>query len=257
MEDLDTKRCKSTLCSSKDRRKNSSLFNTEETWWQYWVSHWIQETEHFAKDENIIWSPSPRANAIISQQVSIRNPRGLVGEDKNRDVGSHTAQFILPHCICLLWIKFEISSPDMWHFTLCSFSMLAHLFWGSLAPASDSSWKCSGWTGQQCTLISATLQVKAHIKCPAYCLASVPTKSAVITWFTSLQRPPWFLQEPRSQSYCWDRIPWLVCIFQAVRAPVEHLFFLAFQSIMFIFITPLTDQILVPASHDETNTYNL
>lgn len=155
--------------------------------------------------------------------MNLRNPRGSVGEAKNRDIGSHQKytqlSLFFPTVICLLWIKFEISSPDMWHFTLCSFSMLAHLFWGSLAPASDSSWKRYGWTGQWCTFISANLQVEVHIKCPAYCLAtyciaSVPTESVVITGFTSLQRPPWFLQEPRSQSYCWDKTPWLVCIFR-------------------------------------------
>lgn len=211
--------------------ENASLRNTEEKWWHIGSHAEFGRTELFTKAGNLAWSRLPAANASISQEVHHRNPRRVSGRDylaENRDVScfsrftpeTYAPQFILPHWICLLWIKFEISSPDMWHFTLCSLSMPAHLFWGSLAPASDSSWKFSGWTGHQCTLISAELQVEARIKCPAHCFASVLTKSAVITGFTSLQGPPWFLPVPSSPSYCWDKIPWLVCVFWAVQAPV-------------------------------------
>lgn len=153
-------------------------------------------------------------------ETSSGREQGCVGCLSMFTPQKYAIQFMRPHCICLLWIKFEISSPDVWHFTLCSFSVLAHLFWGSLAPATDSSWKFSGWTGHRCTLISAKLQVEAHVKCPAYCLASVLITSTITAEFTSLQGPPQFLRVPSPPSYFWDKSPWLVCIFRAVQAPV-------------------------------------
>lgn len=198
-------------------------------WWHIGSHTEFMKTEVFTKGWKLYWeslfsSECQHCTTGESQKPERVSARGRLA--KNRDTWvalqcSHhkctQPSLCFPHCICLLWIKFEISSPDMWHFTLCSFSDLAHLFWGNLAPATDSSWKFSGWTGHQCTLISAELQVEAHVMCPAYCLASVLTTSAIITKFTSPQGPPWFLHVPSSPSYCWDKIPWLVCIFQLFR----------------------------------------
>lgn len=154
MGDTDIKWYENMLCSNKDRWKNPPFCNTEEEWWHIWSHTEFMKTKNFLQRVQTCYSVSFSSNKRSHFTTGeLWKPERAAGEgnlSKKRALGSFSifnpeiseGQFIL-HCFCLLRIKFDIPSPDMWHFTLVLSPQkrLAHLFWGNLASESDFSRK--------------------------------------------------------------------------------------------------------------------
>lgn len=131
MGDIDTKWCENKLCSNKDAgrtppsaalRRSDDIFDLT---WNSWKQKFVPRVKTYYL---VSFSSSKGSHFTTGGHWKLERAAGE-GSHPRRRAGFpcmftpqvSEGQLTLLHSCCLLWIKFEIPSPDMWHFTLVLF----------------------------------------------------------------------------------------------------------------------------------------